>query len=112
MGSGHNKIRKLFKSECEYNDSHSLKHTHNFSIKCILEVSNNKNNMINYYNVVKCSECNSFKSIKKEGNIQGHIFNTNEIDKRLPRIKAISNSKYIIIEFSKLKKVEYYNIKE
>ena len=82
------------------------KHKHNYSIYCILEITNINSTAIcynekEYYNVLKCSMCNSFISVKEEGNFSGKIFNE-KYDKSLPLIKANTNMKSPIYNFDNL----------
>ena len=55
---------------------------------------------INYYNVVMCNKCHSFKMMSERENVEGHIIsrlNSNtkaltQSQRELPRIIAIRNS--------------------
>ena len=108
MGNLH--LRKLIKEETIYNDSNKkYRHRCNFNIPCILKIIT-LDNHISYYEVLKCTECLSFKSNSKEGNIQGKIFNklTSEQEK-LPLIIAQTNNKYLIPRFANLKDIELKN---
>ena len=88
MGCGNLKLRKVLKNETTYKDKNALKHKCFFDNHCILKVIEKDNN-ISYYNVLKCKECLSFKSIPLKGNIQGFIFqNLTEEQIKLPLIEA------------------------
>ena len=88
MGCGNLKLRKILKDETTYKDKNTLKHKCFFDMHCILKVIEKDNN-ISYYNVLKCKECLSFKSIPLKGNIQGFIFqNLTEEQIKLPLIEA------------------------
>jgi len=93
---GHLHLRKLLKAETTWKDKSADKHKCIFKEHYILKVID-KDNIIKYYNVMKCNQCLSFKSIPENGNIQGRIFKefTDE-QKKLP----------IIVGFCK----HYYNI--
>ena len=110
MGS---KYKKTIKRRLTYLDKIAIKHKHDFSIKCILEITNknihatgNYYNTKEYYEVLKCNICNSFIPISIEGNISGIIFDTNKIDKTLPLIKASTNNKEPIYDFYNLSDVK------
>ncbi len=105
---GNNKLRKLIDRETKYLDNSKIKHKHNFSVKCILEI--NLINDIRYYNVLKCDRCNSFISIREEGNVQGRIFRElNEQQKKLPLLKCYVNKRNIIVPFSMIEEVKSTN---
>ncbi len=72
LGVGHLNLRKLLKAETTYKDKNFIKHKCHFVKHYILKVIDQEN-IINYYNIMKCNECLSFKSISEPGNIQGHI---------------------------------------
>ena len=70
------------------------KHKHNYTIPCVLEITNknihasgNYYNKKEYYDVLKCNLCNSFIPNSKDGNISGIIIDR-EYDNELPLIKA------------------------
>lgn len=107
------KYKKIIKERLNYLTKDVIKHKHDFSIKCILEVTNknihatgNYYNTKKYYKVLKCNVCNSFIPISQEGNISGVIFNINQIDTRLPLIKANTNHKNPSYDFC-----DFYDIK-
>ena len=112
MGSGHNKIRKIIQRETSYIDKSITKHHHNYNITCVLQVYNNcKNSLFDktkYYEVLKCSNCNSFIAKGKSGNCQGYIGFLLPLNyQNLPRIVAFINTKYLIYDFSFLENVEF-----
>lgn len=107
------KYKKIIKKRLNYVSEDSIKHKHNFSVKCILQVTNrNKHASGNYYNkkeyyeVLKCNVCNSFIPVCREGNINGIIFDTNKIDVNLPLIKANTNQKNPAYDFCDLFDIE------
>lgn len=110
MGS---KYKKIMERRLSYFDKNSIKHKHDFNIKCVLEITNkniyatgNYYNSKEYYEVLKCNVCDSFIPISKEGNISGIIFDINQIDKNLLLIKASTNKKEPIYDFYDLFDVE------
>lgn len=102
---GHNKLNKLIKYETRYIEKNTFKHKHDFSIKCILEV-NMLDNKKYYYNVLKCSKCNSFVSIREPGNVQGRLFVYNDNKEHLPVLEAEVNKRNLIIPFSYIQNVK------
>ena len=84
------------------------KHKHNYSIHCILEITNknihasaNYYNKKEYYNVLKCEICNSFIPNSIEGNISGNIIDKN-YNRELPLIVASTNMKNPAYDFNTL----------
>lgn len=107
MGSGHLGLRKIIKKETIYKEKSSEKHKCEYNIQCILKVIN-KNNNIEYYKVMKCNKCLSFKSIREPGNVQGCFFKgLSEKEKKLPLITAYTSRKSPIINFADLENVSY-----
>jgi len=85
---GHLGVRKLHKELVTWSEINTKKHKHDFSMHYILE-EKSPNGTINYYDILKCNQCNSFKSISKEDNITGHIFDSlSEEQNKLPLLKA------------------------
>lgn len=72
MGMGNFHLRKLLKADTIYKDKNAIKHKCNFEKHYILKVIDQEN-IVNYYNIMKCNQCLSFKNIPEIGNIQGHI---------------------------------------
>lgn len=106
MGAGHLSIRKLLQSQTMYIDRHTNKHKCNFTKTCILKVISTEN-VINYYNILKCNQCLSFTSIKEKGNIQGHIFTKlSKEQQSLPIITGHSKH-YYNISFNLLTNISY-----
>lgn len=107
---GHLHIRKLLKAETTWKEKNSNRHKCNFNEHCILKVIS-KDNKTKYYNVLKCSQCLSFTSIREPGNVQGHIFtDLSDDQKRLPQITAYNNKNiHLIINFADLENVSYSN---
>ena len=82
------------------------KHKHCYCIHCILEERELGKNMMgnkyftNYYNVLMCDKCHSFKMMSERNNIEGHIVSqlNNSINtltktqQELPQIIGIRNS--------------------
>lgn len=86
MGIGNLKLRRLLKKETTYKDKNTLKHKCSFTKQCILKVIDKDNN-IDYYNVLKCNQCLSFKSISLPGNVKGCILQDLSLEqKKLPFI--------------------------
>ncbi len=103
---GHLHLRKLLISETMYKDKKAPKHKCVFEKHYILKVID-QSNIINYYNVTKCNQCLSFKSIPEEGNIQGHIFHElSDEERKLPAIEGFCKH-YYLMAFSKLENVSY-----
>lgn len=102
---GHLGLRKIIKAETMYKDKSAGKHKCVFSEYYILKVIDIENKE-EYYNVLKCSFCLSFKSISEKGNIQGHILRDylTDDEKKMPML--CGNIKhYYNCDFSKLKNV-------
>lgn len=105
MGMGHLSLRRKRKAETRYIEKHTEKHVHDFKIHCILEITNPAGE-ISYYNVRKCTKCNSFESINEPGNTQGYISkNLNKREMKLPIITADWNKKILFPEFARLTNV-------
>ena len=102
---GHLKLRKIIKRDTIWIEKNRKKHKHNFVQPYILEeISPNKD--LNYYNILKCDACNSFKSIPEPGNISGFIFgNLTEEQKQIPVIRGIKKHNYLI-GFYDIEKIE------
>jgi len=108
MGMGHLHLRKLLKAETMWKDKNSDKHKCVFEEHYILKLID-KGNIIQYYNVMKCNHCLSFKSIPEKGNIQGHILsNLTKEQKKLPVIVGYCKY-YNNVTFAKLENVSYDN---
>ena len=82
-----------------YKPKNVLKHKHNYSIKCILEITNknihascNYYNKKEYYEVLKCSECESFIPNSTPENFSGNIYFFNDNENNI-LIKASTNKK-------------------
>ena len=91
-------FKKALRKEYTYIDKTCK--NHDYTIKCILEITNdnihaagNYYGKKEYYKVIKCSKCNSFIPNSEEGNYSGHFFNEDDIDKTLPLIIAKTNKK-------------------
>ncbi len=107
MGVGHLKLRKLLKEETTYKDKTILKHKCSFTEHCILKIIDKDNN-VNYYNVLKCNQCLSFKSIPLPGNISGHIFQDLSLEqKKLPLIVGHCKH-YYNVKFMDLENVSFH----
>ena len=64
---GNLKLRKLIERDTIYKDKYKeFRHTCKFEVHSILKVFN-LDGKCSYYDVVKCNECLSFKSIAKKG---------------------------------------------
>ena len=62
MGMGHLHLRKIIKRDTSWIEKNTEKHKHEYNIPYILKtISPNKKT--SYYRILKCTECNSFKSI-------------------------------------------------
>lgn len=106
MGAGHLGLRKILKEETNWLEKNTPKHKHTYSEHYLLkEVS--PGGKIRYYNIMKCSECLSFKSIPLPGNIQGCIFDELTLEQsKLPQLVGYKRHEHII-GFNDLEKVEY-----
>ena len=108
------KFKKIIKRRATYIPKDIEKHKHDYSIKCLLEITNdNIHASGNYYNnkeyheVLKCKLCNSFIPISSEGNYNGTIFDEDKIDKNKPVIKAKTNQKNPVYDFCNLYEVVF-----
>ncbi len=106
MGMGHLHLRKILKEETLYKDKSAARHKCDFSQHCILKAVDEEKRY-RCYNVMKCSECLSFKSIPEPGNIQGCVLDglTDE-QKELPVIKGYCKHYYNVV-FSKLENIAF-----
>ena len=107
---GNLKLRKLIERDTIYKDSHKkFRHKCKHEVHCILKVFNIEGKST-YYNVLKCSNCLSFKAIAQKGNVCGYIFNSlTEEQKKLPLITANFNYRNMSVSFSELKDVKIIN---
>lgn len=104
---GHLHFRKLIKKETVFIEKKVPKHNHEFKTHCILEVTC-LTGSISYYNVKKCTKCNSFESISEEGNIQGAILRPlKKSEIKLPIITADYNRKNYLPVFSELTNITF-----
>lgn len=89
-----------------YKDKSAIRHKCNFSIHCILKAIDEEEKY-KYYNVMKCSECLSFKSIPEPGNVMGCVLDelTDE-QKELPVITGYCKHYYNVV-FSKLENISF-----
>lgn len=103
---GNLKLRKLIERDTIYKDKHKeFRHICKFEVHSILKVFN-FDGKCSYYDVVKCNECLSFKSIAKKGNVSGCIFNPlTEEQKKLPMIEAKFRYRNLFVSFSMLEDV-------
>jgi hypothetical protein len=69
---GNTKLRKLTSSESKWTDKEASKHKHKFTIHTLM-ILRNMDNRVEYYDVMKCEHCDSFRSIKKPGSVSGLI---------------------------------------
>lgn len=108
MGMGNLNLKKLIKRETMYKDKKAIKHKCNFEKHYILKVIDQEN-IVNYYNIMKCNQCLSFKSIPEIGNIQGRILHEfREEQKKLPIIIGFCKD-YYRVAFANLEDVNYSN---
>ncbi len=106
MGSGHLGLRKIIKEETNWIDKTTYKHKHDYNEHYILKELR-PSGKVYYYNILKCKDCLSFKSIPQKGNVQGCIFNDlTEEEEKLPKIIGLKKHEYLI-GFYDLEKVYY-----
>ena len=110
MGMGHLHLRKILKEETLYKDKSAARHKCNFSQHCLLKAVDEERRY-RWYNIMKCSECLSFKSISEPGNVQGCVLDglTDE-QKELPVITGHCKHYYNVV-FSKLVNITFDNKK-
>lgn len=103
---GNLKLRKLIERDTIYKDKYKeFRHICKFEMHSILKVFN-LDGKCSYYDVVKCNECLSFKSIAKKGNICGCIFEPlTEEQKKLPIIVGKFNYRNLFVSFFMLEDV-------
>ena len=108
-------FKKLLFKDFTYVPKDIARHKHNYVVKCILEITNqnihascNNYGKKEYFNVLKCDQCNSFTSLREEGNFLGWIFDSDKIDKTLPLIKANTKKKNMVYTFNDLTDVIVY----
>lgn len=111
MGMGHLHLRKIIKKNTNWIEKNTEKHKHEYNIPYILKAIN-PNKKTSYYRILKCTECNSFKSVPSPGNVSGFIgFNINELnkeEKKLPIIIGYKKHEYLI-GFYDIEKIEFKN---
>ena len=93
---GRNAIRKIIKAEQKWRDKDSKKHRHIFNIPSIVILYHGETRHITYHNVIKCSYCNSFNTVPREGAVSGYISDISQVDQNLPTIKMYTPHKWII----------------
>lgn len=81
---GKAKIKRILSSESKWVDKDAPRHKHNYSNHAVVQLRNVDN--ISYYDVMKCSECSSFKTIPKPGSISGLIGGTYSGDLEIIRL--------------------------
>lgn len=96
---GRTKLRRLIAEECKWNDYTAVKHKHEFNIESCVELLTG--DKIFYFHVMKCSHCNSFKSISREGAVDGF---TREPLLHLPMIRLYKSHKTIGFKGATLRK--------
>lgn len=104
MGSGHLALRKIYKKETNWIDKNAKKHKHVYDEHYLFKQISPGGKM-SYYNIMKCTNCMSFKSIPFPGNIQGCIFDElTEEQKELPQLVGYKKHEFLI-GFDDLEKV-------
>ncbi len=105
-------LKKFLRKEYTYLDKTC--NNHDYKENYILEITNdnvhasgNYYGKKEYYEVLKCSYCNSFIPKSSEGNYSGHIFNYQNTN--LPIIHAKTNQKNPAYLFDKLYDVKIDN---
>ena len=91
---GYAQLRKIYKSETKWTDKTANKHKHDFCVHAIVRLRHLESGT-DYYDVMKCKHCNSFRSMPKEGAINGFI-SGRDYNGELPLIKLKTSHKYII----------------
>lgn len=104
-------FRKRLEEDITYIDKTANHKKHNYVIPCILQLTFTNKLEINYlrkeyYNVLKCNECNSFHSVSEEHNISGHIFEDIDLTNKNV-IYADYEGKWGIPPFKDLINIEY-----
>ena len=103
---GHLHLRKVIKNETTWKDKNKSKHKCCFTENCILKVIDS-NEIVKYYNVMKCNKCLSFISVKEPNNVQGRIFRDLTVDEqKLPLLIGYCKHFYNI-GFNYIEKVTY-----
>ena len=91
---GYTQIRRLCKNEARWTDKSASKHKHIFSVHAVARLKRS-DGRCEYFDVMKCKHCNSFKGIPREGSSSGFISGDN-YESGLPIIKLKSSHSYII----------------
>lgn len=91
---GYTQIRRLCKNEAKWTDKDVKRHKHIFSVHAVARLKRD-NGHCEYFDVMKCEFCNSFKSIPKEGSSMGFI-KGEAYESGLPMIKLKTSHSYII----------------
>ena len=89
---GKAKIRRILSSESKWIDKDAPRHKHNYSTHAVVQLRNV--DKVSYYDVMKCSKCNSFKTIPKPTSAMGFIGDTYKGD--LPILRLYSSHKWIM----------------
>lgn len=90
---GNTMIRKLCKNEAKWTDKSAKRHKHNFNVHAVARLKR-PNGRSDFYDVMKCEYCNSFKCIPKEGSCTGFLPNGG--NGQLPIIRLKTSHKYFI----------------
>ena len=102
-------FKKALRKDYTYDPKNSIKHKHDYTENYVLEITNdnihascNYYQKKEYYDVLKCSLCDSFIPNSKKGIYDGNIFNKEDIDQTLPLITAKTKRKSPAYEFYNL----------
>ncbi len=106
-------FRKALIEKETYLSKNIKKHKHNYSIRYLLTVTNINEHASDrcylqkeYYNVLKCDQCDSFIPFSEPGNWSGLVLDNEKPDFTLPVITANSDKKSPHYSFSELIDVE------
>lgn len=103
---GHLHLRKIYKDETMYKDKSAVKHKCDYTVRCLLKIID-YDKEIKYFNVLKCNQCLSFKSISEPGNIRGALLtDLTDEHRKLPLIVGRTRHYYNVV-FKSLEDVTY-----
>lgn len=111
---GNNYIRRYLKQESRWSDPETKRHKHDFDIPALVVLERPKGNN-DYFQVMKCRYCHSFRCIPRTGSADGFIVNLDDMD-IVPHIKMYfkTNHKYILgfkdLKFDKVQEVNSHSL--
>ena len=91
---GKAKIRRWRASEGKWTDKTCARHKHVYSVHATACIYRDTG-FIDYYDVMRCTQCNSFHCIPREGSMLGSL-REDEVDRSLPTVNLYTPHKWLI----------------